>query len=486
MEQDLLDKISKLFDSGMTHQEIGDEIGKPRRTVMRVCQKLGLKRSRKEAASLKIKSPLDEPEIIKFINDNRKMMSLEEIATKFNSSVSSVQRICNKYEIVVDKESFRNSQSEKMKLVWDDDKKNEARDKSIKLITPELRSELSNKSKKLWQNPDYRSRQIAIQTEIWNLPENKRRLAEWRSRQSGKVSSIQTILYSILDDLGIEYFKEGDETDKECIIGPYNFDCVIPRHGKKSLVIECQGDYWHTQDKAIRIDKAKATYLERYYQSTHELKYLWEHEFSCQDRISELIKYWLGINDHEVSEFEFDDVQIKKSKACEYKLLLSKYHYLPNAGKGGIAIGAYIGDEIIAVCVFSKLIRQNIKIDEFSRDQTIELSRLCINPKFQKKNLASWFVSRCIKKLDDSIKCIVSYCDTTHNHDGAVYKSLNFINDKEVRPDYWYANENGWVMHKKTLYNKAVKMNITESEYASKFGYKKIFGSKKLRFVFKR
>jgi len=486
MEQELSDKITNLFNDGLTHQEIGDTIGKPRRTVMKLCGKLGLKRSRAEAASLKTKSPLDDPEIIKFIRNNRNSLSLEEIAKTYNSSISSVQRICDKYEIILDKKRFVKSQSTKMKNAWDDNKKEKARDKSLKLVTPELKQKLSDGSRKLWSNNDYREKQVKIQTEIWNKPENRKRLALWRANQSGRLSSIQKILYSILDDLGIKYFKEGNHTDKECIIGPYNFDCVIPRPNDRDLVIECQGDYWHTQDKAIRIDKSKATYLEKYCSNTHELKYLWEHEFACQNRIGELIKYWTGLTDNQIENFDFGDLDIKRSKAEEYKLLLSKYHYLPNAGKGGMAYGAYFGDELIAVCVFSKLVRQNIEIDGFNKNEVIELSRLCIHPNYQKKNLASWFVSRCIKKLDVSIKCIVSYCDTTHNHDGAIYKSLNFVNDKEVRPDYWYTNENGWVMHKKTLYNKAVKMNIVESEYANKFGYKKIFGSKKLRFVFKR
>lgn len=470
----------------MTHQEIGNVIGKPRRTVMRLCKQLNLKRSKSEAASLKIKSPINKPDVIEFIKNNRNKLSLIEIADKFKSSVSAVQRLCVKYNIILDKSEYTKSQSKKMKLIWSDDKKEKARNKSIKLVTPELRKKLSNNSKKLWQNEDYREKQIKIQTKIWNLPENKQRLAEHRAKQSGNISSIQKILYSILDDLNVKYYKESEIIDTECIIGPYNFDCVIPRIGNKKLIIECHGDYWHTQDKAIRIDRAKAAYLEKYYYKTHELKYLWEHEFACQNRISELIKYWLGINEQLICFFDFNNVKIKKAIAKEYKLLLSKYHYLPNAGKGGIAYGAYLDDKLIAVCVFSKLIRQNIKIDGFKNNEIIELSRLCIHPSYQKKNFASWFVSKCMKKLDYSIKCVVSYCDTTHNHDGSVYKSLNFVNDKEVRPDYWYCNKNGWVMHKKTLYNKAVKMNIIESEYAEKFGYKKIFGSKKLRFIFKR
>ena len=58
-----------------------------------------------------------------------------------------------------------------------------------------------------------------------------------------------------------------------------------------------------------------------------------------------------------------------------------------------------------------------------------------------------------MKQLNSKYKLIISYCDTTFNHDGAVYKAANFILDGEVKPDYWYVDEGGWVMHKKTLYS---------------------------------
>jgi hypothetical protein len=145
--------------------------------------------------------------------------------------------------------------------------------------------------------------------------------------------------------------------------------------------------------------------------------------------------------------------------------------------------GAYLGDELIAVCVFSPLVRHNLPWD---KESSRELSRLCIHPRYQKKNFASWFVSRCMKSLDPKYKTIISYCDTTFNHDGAIYKACNFRLDGEVKPDYWYVSDDGWTMHKKTLYNHAKKMSLTEREFAELHGYRKIYGDKKLRFVYER
>lgn len=475
--------VQQLFLSGKTHAEIGHVLGRPRRTIMKLCKHLGLSRSVSEAAALKGKSHLDDPAVIATIFGMRNTHSLEQIVAVVGGSVSAVQRLCVKYGISLDRDIYKTSQAAKMVQAWTEEKRLIQSIKS-RNVSDEVRQRLSVSSKELWSKPEYRAKQIAIQTEYWNLEHNKKRLAGFRSRQSGKVSSIQHILYSILDDLGVFYFREhGDAAaDPQCVIGPYNFDCVIPRNGK-SLLIECHGDYWHTQEKAIRVDRAKATYFERYLSNQYELKYLWEHEFACKEKVVELLKYWLDITQIEVADFELDNVCIKRAQAKDYRELLSKYHYLPNAGKGGLAYGAYLGDDLIAVCVFSPLIRQNIQIGEFARSATCELSRLCIHPRFQKKNLASWFISRCLKLLQ-GIDCVVSYCDTSFNHTGAIYKAVGFIQDAEVRPDYWYTDESGWVMHKKTLYKHAVKMSMKEAEYADMFGYKRIFGTKKLRFIY--
>jgi len=477
--------VQQLFLAGKTHAEIGDAMGRPRRTIMKICKHLGLSRSASEAAELKNKSHLDTPTTIATILEMRDTHSLEQIVATVGGSTSAVQRLCAKYGISLDRDAFKRSQAAKMVQAWTEEKRLIQATKS-RNVSDEVRQRLSASSKALWAQPEYRARQVAIQTEYWNLEKNKQRLAGFRSKQSGKISSIQNILYSILDDLGVVYFREhGHDTaaDPQCVIGPYNFDCVIPRDGNKSLLIECHGDYWHTQEKAIRVDKAKATYYERYLADQYELKYLWEHEFACKEKILEVLKYWLGLTQLDVVDFEFADITIKRAPAKDYRELLSKYHYLPNAGKGGISYGAYFGEDLVAVCVFSPLIRQNIQIGEFARNATCELSRLCIHPRYQKKNFASWFVSRCLKFLQN-IDCVISYCDTSFNHTGAIYKAVGFVQDAEVRPDYWYSDEHGWVMHKKTLYKHAVQMSMKEAEYADLFGYKRIFGTKKLRFVY--
>ena len=371
---------------------------------------------------------------------------------------------------------------------------------------PKWLQAVSQATKKLWQDPQYRNRAITELTRIsrrsWLKPEFKQliqncMIAQWqdpeyRSKITGillqnrknmpRISSLQTTLYSILDDLKVTYYREHQDkpSDHQTVIGPYFFDCVIPRQNKPTLLIECQGEYWHQKENK---DRAKASYIQNNFPGQYEIKYLWEHEFSAKDKIASTIKYWLDLQIPDQTEYNLKEVEIRDCRAIDYRQLLSKYHYLANAGRGGIVKGAYLNDTLIAVCVFSPLVRQNIPQ---SKTTTRELSRLCIHPSYQKRNLASWFVTRCIKSLPPQYKTIISYCDTTFNHDGATYKACNFKLDSEIKPDYWYIDQDGWVMHKKTLYNRAITNQMTERQYASKWGYKKIKGKKKLKFVFER
>ena len=360
---------------------------------------------------------------------------------------------------------------------------------------PELRRKQSEISKRLWSNKEYRKRVLEAKSTtefkqkmatIQANPKYKEKLAKALANQP-KVSSLQDTLYSILDDLGASYFREYNDRsdDPECRIGPWNFDCVIPRDGDKTLLIECQGDFIHSLPGRKQQDAAKNSFITRYHPNC-ELRYIWEHEFSNYNYVVEMLKYWLGISKLELIEFEYSNIEIRKSNSDEYKQLLRKYHYLSNAGRGGIAYGAYYSNKLIAICIFSPLGRQNIQVRDFHSSKARELSRFCIHPKYQKKNFGSWFISRCIKLLPAKYQIIITYCDTTFNHNGTIYKASNFEFDREIKPDYWYVSADGWVMHKKTLYNRATSLKLKERAYAERFGYLKVWGDRKLRFIFER
>lgn len=413
-----------------------------------------------------------------------------QIASNNSKNNWKDQKYIEKYTTSRQTKEFKAKLSKNSKKLW----KNEEFRNRYK--TPEFRAKMSGVHRKNWQNEEFRNKILTTKSTtefkekmaaIYATDEFKHKQCVARANQP-KVSSLQDILYSILDDLGVEYYREWNDQpdDPQCIIGPWAFDCVIPRANQKTLLVECQGEYFHNQPDRVAADQSKSSYIANNLSDKYEIKYLWEHEFKCKDRVIETIKYWLGLGAIDTVDFNLKDVAIKECPPKEYKPLLAKYHYLANAGRGGNSYGAYLGEELIGVCIFSPLARQNIKIKDYSPKVSRELSRLCIHPKYQKKNFTSWFVSRCIKQLNPQYKCVISYCDTTFNHDGAVYKACNFKEDHKVPPDYWYVDESGWVMHKKTLYNHAVSMSMKETDYALKMGYVKVWGKEKIRFVYER
>jgi hypothetical protein len=138
--------------------------------------------------------------------------------------------------------------------------------------------------------------------------------------------------------------------------------------------------------------------------------------------------------------------------------------------------GAFLNDELIAVCKFASVVRKEVATSmNLKTSEVLELDRFCIHPNYQKKNFASWFLSRCTKLINDSkITHLVSFADSTFGHIGTIYKAANWMKIGTVKPSYHYVDSTGWVLHKKTLWDHAKKMGKSEVEYAEENGYQKV------------
>ena len=341
------------------------------------------------------------------------------------------------------------------------------------LLDPVVIAKISESSKKMWANPDSRAYQCELRRLAWKDPEYREKMAKARASQSGKISSIQKPLYKYLDDLGVEYYEEGPETK----IGYYVFDCRVVVPDKRDILIECQGDYWHSLPKAVRNDRGKFTYIDRYFPE-YEIIYVWEHEFSAKDRVLDRLKLKLGVS-LETVDFDFRNIELREVSSRDVRGFLDAYHYI-GKGRGGKCFGAYHNGDLVACCVFSSPLRQNIA-QQFGSGIVVELSRLCIHPSYHKKNFASWFIARALRNVDSDI--VVAYADTTVGHIGTIYRSSNFELHHNVPPDYWYVDRDGFVMHKRTLYGRARRMSMGESDFAGKYGYVKKWGGEKLCFT---
>lgn len=392
-----------------------------------------------------------------------------DLETKYWSDLTLRKRLSELYINKYSDSDYRNKQRQNSILLWNDPIY--VKKMMIFLTSDKNRDNMRNLANRLWADEQYRNK-----------------MAEVRLKMP-KTSNQQKILYSILDDLGIKYY---DDQAIESKIGYYTFDCRIdPQNNiniKNSILIEVQGDYWHSLKKAVRNDMAKATYIMKYF-SNYQLKYLWEHEFIAKNRIQEVIKYWLGIYKHNLIDFKFDDLSYKIIQAYEAEMLISKYHYSGKIGRSGLNIGFFLGEQLIATVVYSHIIRKECATKQgMYHNEVLELSRFCIDPKFQHKNLASYIIShsiRLVKNMRPNIKLLIAFADSTYNHVGSIYKSSNWILDGETKSDYWYVDSNGYVCHKKTIWNKANQMKMTEQQYINTYDYVKVWGGKKYRYSYK-
>jgi len=186
------------------------------------------------------------------------------------------------------------------------------------------------------------------------------------------------------------------------------------------------------------------------------------------------------------------DIRLIENRQAEQELYLP-YHYLSDQSTkhrpGQYTFGALDGSRLIAACSFAgfpvaELFKGIWGIQDFrSFDQSgfHELSRLCIHPDRQvSKGLASWFVSRCLKRLKATYakqkkrcRAVLSYADNDQ-HSGVIYAACNFkyygLTDKkfniwtpcppeqggkflpaEKRPgrkeEYWKQQSRGWREH---------------------------------------
>lgn len=282
-------------------------------------------------------------------------------------------------------------------------------------------------------------------------------------------SSLEKQLEQILIDMDIEY-----ETQYQ--IEEFRYDFGLDNG---NILVEVQGSYWHTKPQRRQRDQYKTKLARRH---NKKLVIVWDHELARTEFVKNRILCAIS-----PSEFDFRHCKVEP---CEWRVsseLLLKYHY-QGAGRAGICYALVNGDNPVGTIVFTRPTRQEIATKQgVNYDEIYELTRLVIHPKYQAKNMASWFISRAIKllrKQHPTTKKLVSFADQTFGHNGTVYRASNWKFDGEVPASYWYYHRRkNEIYHKKSIWDKAKKQGISEKEYAKQKHLLKVNGRNKLRFT---
>jgi very-short-patch-repair endonuclease len=358
------------------------------------------------------------------------------------------------------------------------------------------RKEQSRKAtEKLWHSPECESARQSISRSVSEYdrqhPKNldRARIALRKKYSARELSLIgrlsqkhrrsvpELVIESILKDFGVKFTPQKR-------LGYYAYDFLVEPVGQKPFIIEVQGEFWHRD--SVAQDSAKATYV---YSLGYDVKHVWEHEFNELGKVKFIVAQWLGLIQDTQVDFDFEDVVVRQIDCKSARVFLGKYHYLPAISKFGFSIGAFIGDELIAVAIFSLPVRlESTARLELAHGELYELSRFCIHPSRHKKNFATWFMRRAIglfRKPFPRVKAIISFADETAGHVGTIYRASNWVQDGMTKPDYHYVSPEGYIVHKKTVWDRAKKMGRSENDYAAEHGYAKIMGKEKARFIFR-
>ena len=386
------------------------------------------------------------------------------------------------------KEKHRISTIEESRRRWADP---EFRRRMMELFnSPEITAKLSARAKQMWANTDYRTKMLAL----YASPEYKARKSaiskEVNQRTSVKIakaeallrqnpiSKLEDVLASILSDRNIKY-------DRQFMLAWHLFDFRIKVDGANDILLEVNGDWFHSNPKQIQRDIAKRTFVERYHSDKFILHTIWEREFASPERLNHILDEMLSPS--ALEDFNFDDIIAQPATdSTDTKILLGKYHYMGGIGRYRIIVEYRLGDELVASVVFAHPTRDETRCRlGVDKGEILELTRMCIAPRRQKKNFASWILARAVKmaKTSTRARCLVSFADQTFDHSGTAYKAAGWEYDGETTPSYYYRDPDGFVMHKKTLYNKARGVHMVETEYADKYKYVRVKTKNKHRFV---
>ena len=208
---------------------------------------------------------------------NRKPMSKE---TRKNISESVKKRWQDKSYI----EKVKNAHKHKLPDSW---KKNISKGMSGMKRSDETKAKMSTYQSN--RPKEVKQKQVESWRKQWNSlskEEQLKRLEKWidaghEAERDGsylKPSSIEIKVKEQLDEIGIRYVQQ-----KRVYNGERYFflDFYVP---SLKLVIECNGDYWHSLPEKVERDKN----LKKYVESTgRKIVFIWEHEINDE-------WFWVG------------------------------------------------------------------------------------------------------------------------------------------------------------------------------------------------
>lgn len=120
------------------------------------------------------------------------------------------------------------------------------------------------------------------------------------------------------------------------------------------------------------------------------------------------------------------EYKVKSVDVSIVKEWILKKHYAKRIPPIEYCFGLYNSENVVVgICTFGTPVSHTLRSLWDHKYKVMELNRLVSNDNLE-KNCLSYFVSECIKMLPKTM-VIVSYADTSKNHNGYIYQATNFI-----------------------------------------------------------
>ena len=252
-------------------------------------------------------------------------------------------------------------------------------------------------------------------------------------------------------------------------------DLFIP---SQNIGIEYNGLYWHSEKmgkhKTYHLDKSKLA-AKNGIKLIHIFSDEWEKK---KDIIKHRLKNLLGQSGKRLMARKCVIREVSKKEKSDF---LNKYHLQGN-DKSQIYVGAYFGDDLVAVMTFGTYrISTGLKQEQGG----YELQR------FATKYTVSGVGSRLLKYFitNYSPKEIISYADRKWSPiaKDTFYQNIGFDLINEGKPNYWYTIDyrtklSRFNFTKGSLVKKGADPSMTESQIMNNMGYGKIWDCGSLKF----
>lgn len=414
--------------------------------------------------------------------------SMSKVAVRFNCTVEAVKKILLKNDIVPISTSDMFSGVGNPFYGKQHDEETRRRCAEIGAVF----------GRRFWaENPEYVEVVRKKQREIWSDLERRRQdsLMVARLRKEGKLTPkrgrIWTRFGNLIHDSSYELrLIEFCVGDRRVVHVERDFDLVRYEFGGVRYFVPdfriwlSNGDFLIVETKSewfARKPKEREKILAGFSRYRDKFMVL-EDDFSELDRRIGLVL--------EPLEFSFDDVELRLvSDVDEYLDFYAVYHYMGRTGRRGWTVGAYIGDLLVGAVTISSITRAEMAARHgLSQSEVRELVRFCIHPDYQRKNFASWLLSRVVgwfRREFGGVRLLISFADTTQGHVGTIYKASNWVEDGMTGPSYHYVSKDGDVVHKKTVYDRAKSAGLKERQYANEMGFVRRHELPKARFFLK-